>query len=70
MRIKMQIVQEAETTVIDCKVSPAMKSDGELSYECGKCGILLLENMNTEQITGITFKCGLCRKLNVIPPIN
>jgi hypothetical protein len=45
--------------VIVSKVAPIMKGQGDLSYECGGCGTLLVDRF-PGSIRGIVFKCPNC----------
>ncbi len=51
---------EGTRTVLATTVTPLIKGEGEYSYACGKCGVLLVESVSFGQISNIVFKCPNC----------
>ena len=70
MKIKLNIVAkppEGSRTVIECKVSPAFRGEGDTDYICGDCGTLIAEKMRRGQIKNIVVRCPKCGQYNEFP---
>ena len=71
-RIKMTVVTAAEakgrTFLTSTFAGPALKSSGDLSYGCGRCGAELLAKVWYKQVSNIVVKCGHCGERNIVPP--
>ena len=67
METKLNIVPkppEGTRTVIESKVSPVFKGEGDLDYRCGNCGTILAEKMRQGQIKNIIVHCPKCGQYN------
>jgi len=67
MKIKLNIIpkpREGSRTVIESKVSPAFKGEGDMDYICGNCGALIAENVHRGQIRNIVVHCPKCGQYN------
>jgi len=70
MEIKLNIIskpREGTRTVIESKVSPAFKGEGDVDYICGNCGALIAEKVRRGQIRNIVVHCLKCRHYNEFP---
>jgi len=70
MEIKLSIVpkpREGSRTIIQSKVSPAFKGEGEVNYICGNCGAILAEEVRQGQIRNIVVHCPKCGQYNEFP---
>ena len=68
--IKLSIIPEppeGSRTVIESKVSPAFKGEGEVDYMCGSCGALIAEKVRLGQIRNIVVHCPKCGQYNEFP---
>ena len=63
MEIKLSTIpkpREGSRTVIESKVSPAFKGEGDVDYICGNCGAILAETVRCRQIRNIVLHCPKC----------
>ena len=70
MRMKLNIVPEPPEktrTVIESKVTPAFKGEGDIDYICGNCGVVLAEKIRQGQIRNIVIHCPKCGQYNEFP---
>ena len=70
MRIKLATIPkppEGTRTVIESKVSPAFKGEGDSDYICGNCGAILAEKIRQGQIKNIVMYCPKCGQYNEFP---
>ena len=70
MEIKLSIIpkpREGSRTVIESKVIPAFRGEGDVDYLCGKCGATLAEKVRRGQIKNIVVHCPKCRQYNEFP---
>jgi len=70
MEIKLSIIpkpREGSRTVIESKLSPAFKGEGEVNYICGSCGAILAEKVRQGQIRNIVIYCPRCGQYNEFP---
>ena len=70
MTIKLNIVPkpaQGTRTLIESKISPAFKGEGETNYVCGNCGAVLAEKVRPGQIKNIVVLCPKCGKYNEFP---
>ena len=67
MEIKLNIIprpREGSRAVIESKVSPAFKGEGNVDYVCGNCGALIAEKVRRGQIRNIVVQCAKCEQYN------
>jgi phage FluMu protein Com len=71
-KVTMRAVREGEvpydggTAVQEDPDRPVFRANGPDDYVCVKCGNLLAESMNEEQMTyKVRVRCGVCRTVNV-----
>lgn len=67
MRIKLNVIPkppEGTRTVIESKVSPAFKGEGDCDYTCGNCETILAEKVRRGQIKNIVVHCPKCGQYN------
>ena len=70
MKIKLSTVpkpREGSCTVIESKVSPAFRGEGDADYICGDCGALIAEKVRRGQIRNIVVRCPKCGQYNEFP---
>ena len=70
MEIKLNIIpkpREGTRTVIESKVSPAFKGEGDVDYICRNCGAILAEKVYRGQIRNIVVHCPKCGQYNEFP---
>jgi len=70
MEIKLSIIpkpREGSRTVIESKVSPVFKGEGDVNYICGNCGAILAEKVRQRQIRNIVVLCPKCGQYNEFP---
>jgi len=70
MRIKLNVIpkpSEGTRTVIESKVSPAFKGEGDSDYICGNCGAVLAEKIRRGQIKNIVIHCPKCGQYSEFP---
>ena len=72
MKIKLEVISkpsEGTRTIMEPKVGPAFKGDGDTDYICGKCGTVLAEKMRKGQvqIKNIVVRCPKCGQYNEFP---
>ena len=70
LEIRLSVIPkpgEGVRTVIESKVSPAFKGEGEVDYICGCCGAILAENVRQGQIKNIVIHCPKCGQYNEFP---
>jgi len=68
--IKLTIIpkpHEDSRTVIESKVSPVFKGEGEVNYICGNCEAILAEKVHQGQIRNIVVRCPKCEQYNEFP---
>ncbi len=67
MEIKLSIIskpREGSRTVVESKVSPVFKGEGDVNYICGSCGAILVEKIRRGQIGNIVVHCPKCGQYN------
>ncbi len=52
--------KEGTRAVLIPKTLPAVRGNGDTNYECGGCGVVLLERIAPGQIKGLVFQCPSC----------
>lgn len=70
MEIKLKVVPkpgERTRTVIESKVSPAFRDEGDFDYVCGNCGAVIAEKVRPGQIRNIVVHCPKCGQYNEFP---
>lgn len=70
MKIKLGITPkppQGTRTVIESKVSPAFKGQGDTDYICGNCGAILAGKVRQGQIRNIVIHCPNCGQYNEFP---
>ncbi len=68
--IKLTTIEEppeGTRTVIESKVTPTFKGEGDLDYICGGCGAIIAEKVRRGQIRNIVVLCPKCGKYNEFP---
>ena len=68
--IKLAIIpepREGSRTVIDSKVSPVFKGEGDVNYMCGACGAILAEKVRRGQVRNIVVRCPKCGQYSEFP---
>ena len=58
---------EGSRTVIESKVNPAFKGEGDSDYVCGNCETILAEKIRRGQIKNIVVRCPKCGQYNEFP---
>ena len=66
---------EGTRTIITPAKPPAFTGSGKLSILCGRCGMVLVKNIEEGQISSIVVKCPVCSAFNDIeqdlnPPVD
>ena len=67
MEIKLSIIpkpREGSRTVIESKVSPVFKGEGDVDYLCGNCGTIVAEKVRRGQIRNMVVYCPKCGQYN------
>ena len=71
-RVAMREIRDGEvpfaagTAIQEDPDRPAFRGNGPDDYVCVRCGNLLAESMNAEQMTyKVRVKCGRCKTVNV-----
>ena len=41
-----------------------MRGQGDMTYTCANCGIILLENVGKDHVSNIVFQCHACGTYN------
>ena len=70
MKIKLSAVpkpREGSRTLIESRVSPAFRGEGDTDYICGGCGTLIAEKVRHGQIRNIVVRCPKCGQYNEFP---
>ena len=70
VEIKLNIIprpRRGTRTVIESKVSPAFKGEGNVDYICGNCRALIAEKVHRGQIRNIVVHCPKCSQYNEFP---
>ncbi len=70
MKVELSTVakpREGSRTVIESKVSPAFRGEGDTDYICGGCGTLIAEKVRSGQIRNIVVCCPKCGQYNEFP---
>lgn len=44
-----------------------IRGSGEITYTCGNCGHILIQNVYRGQISGTIIKCPICGNYNKVP---
>ncbi len=70
MPTKLRVIpRPAQNTrvIIAPTAAPAIASEGRLSYACGKCETILIQNVAPNQVRGVVIKCPACGSYNESP---
>ena len=68
--VKMTVIPEPKpgtATILAPTVSPAIRSQDDMNYDCGSCGTTLLENVAYKQVMDVIIKCPKCAAHNEVP---
>ncbi len=68
--IKLTVIPEPKpgtASILSPTVSPAIRSEGDMNYDCGSCGTRLLESVTYKQVMNMAIKCPKCSAHNEIP---
>ncbi len=52
--------------LLDAKVLPVMRGQGNVDWQCSRCSAVLLETMELGQVRSIGVRCPLCGALSRI----
>jgi hypothetical protein len=66
--IRMTVIREPGKARSLIRAAPntlAAFSVGDLSFECGNCGTMLLKNMRPSEVAQMVVQCGACLAYNV-----
>lgn len=70
--IRMTVIREPGNARNLIRAAPnvlAAFSVGDLCFECGSCGVMLLKNVRPSQVEQMVVQCGTCQAYNEVPPI-
>jgi len=51
------------------RMNPYVTGEGDLSYNCGSCGLPLLRSIGRGQVTQVIYKCPKCGSYNQIDAV-
>ena len=68
-KIQMVVIDEPKPNTRTVLVSgrdsaPPITGNGAITYVCGKCSFPIVENVNSDQVLNIVFKCPSCGAFN------
>ena len=66
MRVILKPNEDAQT-VMRFTGLPGIKGEGTVSYTCGKCSTMLIENVSTGEVQDVVILCSACNSYNEMP---
>ncbi len=66
MRRILQPTPNSRTVFARSDDQPFKRGQGDMTYTCAKCGIIILENVSADEMRELVFQCHACGTYNEV----